>query len=501
MVNKNQTKQGRAIKVNFQDDKVTAYGGLVLAERLATRLGLWSNLEKNMPKRRGYYDWLTIIKSGIMGLLTGSRGTYATEDIRQDDSALALLGLAKAPEEATFWRCLEALGSEEIQKTLKSALLRVARCILSRSPRRQITLEGFVPVWADGSLLEGSPNREGTKYIPEKGKGLLWSTIYVGSVLAAQRLARESEGEKTVVRSLLPEVVKDVLKATRLDRKALLFLDSLHGDGPTLEDVEACGLHYLIGANKLVLTQKVLQDQPEFVWEDTGSDPSRQIEKSGICVCQIQCAGWKKARTLIGKRWMLTGTFLYHYAGVLTDLEPADVKHIMNRKMSYAASLWSLYNRKMGMEDYYKEPLEDLGLHHPPCQEYERNAGFYAVAALAHVLGRGVDLLGGDRKGALRVNLQLLELNTLDFLSMALGVRRHGKFVESGYESYFIWVCRYTGTLHDPLHPLPSVTTVFSVREILFFPEGLKRSCIRGLNTWSISTIPTGIRQACSIRV
>ena len=82
-----------------------------------------------------------------------------------------------------------------------------------------------------------------------------------------------------------------------------------------------------------------------------------------------------------------------------------------------------------------------------------------------------------------------------------LGVRRHGKFVDSGYETYFIWVCRYTGTLHDPLHPLSSVTTVFSVREILFFPEGLKRSCIRGLNTWSISTIPTGIRQACTIRV
>ena len=67
---------------------------------------------------------------------------------------------------------------------------------------------------------------------------------------------------------------------------------------------------------------------------------------------------------------------------------------------------------------------------------------------------------------ALRVSLQLLELNTLDFLSMALGVRRHGKFVDSGYEAYFIWVCRYTGTLHDLLHPLPSVTTVFSVRDI-----------------------------------
>ena len=53
----------------------------------------------------------------------------------------------------------------------------------------------------------------------------------------------------------------------------------------------------------------------------------------------------------------------------------------------------------MGMEDYYKDLLDDMNLHHPPCQEYERNAGFYAVAALAHVLGRATDLIGGKKTG------------------------------------------------------------------------------------------------------
>jgi hypothetical protein len=48
----------------------------------------------------------------------------------------------------------------------------------------------------------------------------------------------------------------------------------------------------------------------------------------------------------------------------------------------------------MGMETQYKDALSDLGLHHPPCQEIVRNAGFYAVASLAHTLGVGVDLLG-----------------------------------------------------------------------------------------------------------
>ena len=399
MVNKKQSKQWRAIKINFEDAKATAFGGLALAERLAGRLGLWSHLEKNLPKRRGHYDWLTIIKSCVMGLLTGSRGTYATEDIRRDEAARAIAGLSEAPEEATFWRSLEALGSKEIQHNLNAALLRMARCVLTKAPRRELLMDGFVPVWGDGSLLEGSPHREGTKHIPDKGKGLLWVTLHVGSVLSAQRLAREGEGENTVLRSLLPDVVQEVLKPTRLNKKALLFLDSLHGDGPTLEDVERCGLHYVIGANKLVETQNVLQAQSEIVWESKGADMFRKIEKSGICVCQIQCAGWKKARTLIGRRWMESGTFLYHYSGVLTDLEPSDVRHLMNRKMSYPAAVWHLYSRKMGMEDYYKEPLEDLGLHHPPCQEYARNAGFYAVASLAEVLGRAVDLLGGRRSG------------------------------------------------------------------------------------------------------
>lgn len=34
------------------------------------------------------------------------------------------------------------------------------------------------------------------------------------------------------------------------------------------------------------------------------------------------------------------------------------------------------------METQYKDALIDLGLHHPPCREHVRNAGFYAVATL-----------------------------------------------------------------------------------------------------------------------
>ncbi|MFW5870562.1 MAG: hypothetical protein ACOCVL_02735 [Candidatus Sumerlaeota bacterium] len=36
----------------------------------------------------------------------------------------------------------------------------------------------------------------------------------------------------------------------------------------------------------------------------------------------------------------------------------------------------------------------ELNLHHPPCREQIRNAGFYAMATLAHTLAMGVKLIG-----------------------------------------------------------------------------------------------------------
>ena len=92
MVTGLQHEKVKAIKIDFADEAVTAFGGLALAERLALRAGLWRRLEQQLPERRGY-SWLTILKSVIVGLLSGSRATYAAEELRQDEALIALLGL------------------------------------------------------------------------------------------------------------------------------------------------------------------------------------------------------------------------------------------------------------------------------------------------------------------------------------------------------------------------------------------------------------------------
>jgi len=397
-------KAAHTIKIDFSPENITAFGGLALCERLASRLGLWKTLGGALPRRQGRYDWPSIVKSIVNGLLSGSRGTWAAEELREDKALQGLLGLAGAPEEATVWRALQGLG----QLADSGGLGRIhnvwARRILGRAARHDLLLDGFVPVFGDGTLLEGSRRREGTKYIEDKGAGLLWNTIYVGPLLAAQRLAREGEGEQTCVRALLPVVVDQVLRPLKLHKKALALLDSLHGDGPTLELLEGLRLRHVVGANKLSETDATLQGQPAAVWEATGPNRALGWADSAVCTCWIQCRDWSRKRLLVGRRWRREGEFLWNHAGAITDLESADVAHLMADGLSFARAIWRLYDAKAGMETQYKDALIDLGLHRPPCREHARNAGFYAVATLAHTLGVGVDLIGGRNaeRGSLR---------------------------------------------------------------------------------------------------
>ena len=74
----------------------------------------------------------------------------------------------------------------------------------------------------------------------------------------------------------MPEVVSGVLAPAGLKSRALLLLDSLHGDGPTLDLVEAQGLRYVIGANKLSETRRILAEQPGEI--DVGIYASGSIQ-------------------------------------------------------------------------------------------------------------------------------------------------------------------------------------------------------------------------------
>ena len=92
---------------------------------------------------------------------------------------------------------------------------------------------------------------------------------------------------------------------------------------------------------------------------------------------------------------------IHNYSGVFANLSAEALAPIQRRrKMSSAEAIWYLYGLKGGFENHYKDYLDDLALHYPPCQEHARNAGFYALGALAGLLAKAVQLLAGPWRPA-----------------------------------------------------------------------------------------------------
>ena len=56
MAGKGRNRKTHTVEIEFSDEKVTSFGGMVLEHRLAQRLGLWRKLHERLPDRSGRYS-------------------------------------------------------------------------------------------------------------------------------------------------------------------------------------------------------------------------------------------------------------------------------------------------------------------------------------------------------------------------------------------------------------------------------------------------------------
>ena len=407
-------KKDRVVKARWADEEaITAWGGLALAERLAHRTRLWSDARRELPRRTrtaAGYDSTTVLASMIHGLLSGSRGTYAAEPLREDEALRRLVGLEQGvPEEATVWRALGQWADQDGAEAMGRVQRRQCRRLIQSTPIQAMRHRGFTPVFVDGTWLEvGRETKfEGVKVFDGVAK-LMLSTLWVGPYLAAQRFAVQGQGELTASLELIEPAWKEIVRPAGLAERVLFLADALYGNQTGLKAFEACrGARYVVGAGALSDVERVAAEQPETQWKNTGADPRRGWAESATCVHKFQGGDWDRTRTVVTRRYRLENEMFARYASVLTNLEPSDprIVRLMNaERISFAQAVGRLYDHKQAMENQFKDALSDLGLHHPPCRELARNEVFYAVAALALNLAVGVRRIGlGRAEGAMRL--------------------------------------------------------------------------------------------------
>jgi len=399
MVNELQQITDRVVKVEAapaDERRVTSRGGLSLAQGVARRLRLISDARRHLPARKDPsqgFETSAVAVSLIHGLLSGGRGWQATEAMRGDGPLLRLLGLKRAPSAETVEEVVKYLARERGGIAAVAPVLRrqVSRCLDAMSRERLAMAGGFVPVWVDGSHLEVEGRRFDSIKVIDGKRGQMCSGAFVGPWLAGIDFARGREGEETVSRRVLDDMVTATLRPKRLMKRALILLDSLYGDGPTLDHLEGYreSPAYIVGAGNLKRAFDQMNETPEWLWIDTGSQLTRGWSESGVTTMTIQCEDWRRKRRLVCRRWKKEGEMIWNFSAVLTNLsrDDARVRELMARwGVCFEEVIWRLYGHKAGMENQWKELLTDLGLHHPPCAQAAVNATFYAFGALAYNL-------------------------------------------------------------------------------------------------------------------
>jgi hypothetical protein len=437
MVNAVQYKKSVVVKISEKaisdGEKSTAKGGLSLLEAFGRKLGLWSTLESLALKRKDPRQGFTtssVINATIHGLLSGGEGFEATEPLRGDDPLLALLGLQRAPSAETVEEVVKYLGSNDGHAGLQETTYRECSALIGRESRQDLmNSDGFVECWTDGSLLEVEGEHfESIKKMNGK-RGLVVAGAFVGPYLLASDFADEGECELELCREFIKRPLKRLLAEKKLESKALVLLDSLYGDGPTLDllEDELPDAKYVVGVNKLSRSQAEMAETPDDLWRSTAC--RRGWTESAVCTFWLQCDGWRSKRLCVGRRWKCAGDMVYHYAAVATNLssdDPRVVAKMQREKLPcFEEAIWAIYGQKQALEHNWKSLLIDLGLHHPCSKKLQANAVFFAIGGLAYNLSVGVTRLAFT--GASR-RMRLWRLRR-DVIDQSVRVARHARQV------------------------------------------------------------------------
>ena len=426
----------RSLKVEFDPDfNATANGGAALAEKTMRSLGLRRYIKKYLPSRgqNAEYSMEDAAYAFMCGLLVGGKGIQAAECLREDDLLSEIFGLTKgAPSPSTAYRvlcelaglserkvseCYVASGpslgaldmfgetrkerqshrvvpaepeaaSEERREALECFTSRFAVKCAQTIERKVMRLGDWYVVFGDATDLEVEGNCFDAARMGRDGKKIIrWQTMTLGPVLIAQQL-HEGNVDEGLSMPRLFEPARGVLRRTLGARARVLgLLDGAYFEKQVIDPLtDDLKWDFIVCANQQRdVLRRLVGEQPEYVWEDTGPDARRKWRTSEVCCFTHKPEEWKKPVTIVARRWIEEGEVdgAWHYSFLATRIEPGALPKELEERHGYCSAIWMLYGTKQGRENHYKTPLRDFGLHHPPSCRLGVNQALYALATAA----------------------------------------------------------------------------------------------------------------------
>ena len=360
------------VEIDFTDAALTGTGGWTLLAQMAQRTGLLKSLSEAIhlkTRKRGASD-AEMLWSLIASLAAGNGALSDLDALRDDTTGQTLLGLSEAPSGRRLGEYLSRFGQDDVT-ALRDVVQALARQVAPAIVDHQVTTQGYVPVFVDGSAIEVHGQLFEGAARGYNGKTQLWlHSVFLGGLWASGVL---HPGGVDVAKGWRGQLADDVIPLLPADTPVWLRADNAYYRGDLIRFCVEQGWDYSISLThdnnrRPVLRQ--LEGLPERAWSDIG-----QGESATLVLHRPR--GWETQHYVVVRRL---------YDGPQKCLMPAYTIILVSRDDLPVAELVRRHRGKQGQENAFKGPLIDMGLHHPPCRQLTANQAFYTCGQIAQLL-------------------------------------------------------------------------------------------------------------------
>ena len=431
-------KTRSGLVVRFEDQSLTSHAGLVVFQRLFSRLGLKERLRgcfRHESGRRAYAPHAVALLL-VVHLLVGCRELRDMARYRNDEAVRRAVGLRRLPDVSTVSRALsdmDARGAERMRALARGMALERLRAL---SPRR-VTADFDGTVLGTGRLAEGTA----VGYNPaKKGQRSYWplfatvaQTGQALDVLHRPGNVADSTGALDFIGETTGRL-RAALPGARLESR----MDAAFFDGRLLDALEQRDVEYTVSVPFARFADLKAAVEGRRRWRRAGKDVS-------FFELRWKPAGWHRRRRLVVVRRRVP---LRRKEPLQLDLfEPREhgfeFKAVATNKRVRARTVALFHEGRGAQEAMFAELKSQCGLGYAPCRKEAANRVFALAAVLAHNLGRELQMASSPparRTNAKRSPLwAFAQLRTMrnDFLLRA------GRFVNSGQK-------RVLSIMNDP---------------------------------------------------
>ena len=333
-------------------------------------------------------------------------------------------------------------ADEERRKALDDFIGAVAKICGKSLHRKIMNLHGWYVVFGDGTDLEVDGNCFDAACMGRNGQKIMrLMTVMLGPITVGYDLLPGNRDEGVNLPGTIRKSRDTVREIVGKNKKVLALLDAAFFEMNVINEIESAAWSFIVCANQQRnILERLVKEQPDWVWSDTGMDASRGWRRSQVCVFVHTPSGWDRQVTIICRRWESEGEIegLWNYSFLATRIEPEEIPKKLSKKYGYAQTIWMLYGTKQGRENHYKTPLRDIGLHHPPSCRLGVNQAFYAIALAASTVAMVLRyrVMPGKEKGMHLWRIRMLLFQISGYIKM--GARTLTVYLSGGDMSLWL---------------------------------------------------------------